>query len=140
MIEYRTNVKSVSPDDLRGFFVGWRSPLTAEQHWQILQNSAHCVLAYDTKTCKVVGFINALSDDVSFAFIPMLEVLPQYQGRGIGKRLVESMLELLSSIKNIDLMCDQDMQAYYQQFGMLKSHGMVLRKYLQLPGGGVQNE
>ena len=28
----------------------------------------------------------------------------------------------------VDLMCDADMQSYYERFGMLKSHGMVIRK------------
>jgi N-acetylglutamate synthase-like GNAT family acetyltransferase len=67
------------------------------------------VLAYDTEKSKVVGFINAISDRVHFAFIPMLEVLPEYRHRGIGSNLVKTMLKRLEDITCIDLMCDTDM-------------------------------
>ena len=130
MIEYITTIENLQPDELAGFFVGWQEPLTPNQHYQILQNSNFIVLAYDNEARKVIGFINALSDLVNFAFIPMLEVLPEYQHRGIGSKLMLKMLELLKDITCVDLTCDVDIQDYYQGFGMLKSHGMVLRKYI----------
>lgn len=130
MIEYRTNLDRIAESHLQGFFVGWRKPLSATQHLEILRNSSHIVLAYDSELDKVVGFINALSDKVNFAFIPMLEVLPPYQRRGIGSKLMELMLQQLTQINCIDLMCDSDMQTWYKQFGMLCSSGMVIRKYL----------
>lgn len=111
--------------------MGWSSPLTNTQHFRILEKSQYLVLALDTDTNQVVGFINALSDEVNFAFIPMLEVLPDYQNKGIGTQLMETMLEQLSTITCIDLTCDQELQAFYQRFSMLKSHGMILRKYLK---------
>lgn len=130
MITYRTDKEDLSFNQLEGFFVGWRTPLTKEEHYNILKNSCYVVLAYDTEKSKVIGFINALSDEVSFAFIPMLEVLPEYQNLGVGTTLMTNMLELLDHIKCIDLTCDPEMQSFYQQFGMLKSNGMVIRKYI----------
>jgi ribosomal protein S18 acetylase RimI-like enzyme len=130
MIEYRTTLDGISSDDLQGFFDGWVKPLDSEQHYAILKNSEFIVLAYDTEKSKVVGFINAISDRVHFAFIPMLEVLPEYRHRGIGSNLVKTMLKRLEDITCIDLMCDTDMQSFYERFGMLKSHGMIIRKYL----------
>ncbi|AZR74877.1 acetyltransferase [Anoxybacter fermentans] len=133
-MEYRTTIEGLSPDELKGFFVGWKKPLTTEQHYQILRNSSYVVLAYETGKSKVVGFINALSDGVYFAFIPMLEVLPEYQHMGIGSRLMEMMLELLKHITCIDLTCDIEMQNFYKKFGMFKSHGMIIRKYINQNG------
>lgn len=130
MIEYKTTLDGISPSDLKGFFVGWKKPLDPEQHYTILKNSSFIVLAYDTEKSKVVGFINALSDEVNFAFIPMFEVLPEYQHKGIGSNLFKIMLKLLEDITCIDLTCDIEMQGFYERFGMLKSHGMVIRKYL----------
>jgi ribosomal protein S18 acetylase RimI-like enzyme len=130
MIRYLTDVNDVSPGELEGFFVEWLKPLTVEQHYTILKNSSHVVLGYDTEKSRVIGFINALSDGVNFAFIPMLEVLPEYQKRGIGSELIRIMLKELEHINCIDLTCDEDMQDYYKRFGMLKSHGMVLRRYM----------
>ncbi len=129
-IEYLTDVEGITWEQLQGFCVGWRQPLTPAQLHQILVNSSYVVLAFDKESQKVVGFINALSDEVSFAFIPMLEVLPPCQKRGIGSELVRRMLAQLEHITCIDLMCDPDMQPFYERFGMLRSHGMVIRKYL----------
>ena len=130
MIKYLYSLDRITAEQLEGFFVGWADPLTPEEHLQALKNSEYLVLAYDTEKEKVVGFINALSDEVNFAFIPMLEVLPEYQNRGIGKSLVEKMLDSLEHLNCIDLTCDKELQGFYEQFGMLKSQGMVIRKYL----------
>jgi len=97
---------------------------------QILQNSYRFVLAIDIETNMVVGFINALSDKIQFAFIPMLEVLPDYQNKGIGTKLMEILLSKLVHIDCIDLTCDPEKQSFYERFNMLKSHGMVIRRYL----------
>lgn len=74
MIVYQKDLHNISKRQLEGFFVGWSSPLTAEQHFEILENSQYIVLSMDTDTNQVIGFINALSDSVNFAFIPMLEI------------------------------------------------------------------
>ena len=128
MIKYTTNLEDITKEDLTGFFVDWQKPLTCRQHHTILENSEFIVLAIDADRNKVVGFINALSDRINFAFIPMLEVLPEYQHQGIGTKLVEIMLQQLEHINCIDLMCDADVQAFYKRFGMVKSTGMILRK------------
>lgn len=130
MISYITSLEGISPSQLEGFFVGWKKPLNVEQHYEILKNSAYFCLAYDTEQKKVIGFVNALSDHVNFAFIPMLEVLPLYKNKGIGSQLMKNILEQLSHITCIDLSCDEELQSFYQEFGMLKSHGMVVRRYL----------
>ena len=80
---------------------------------------------------RAVGYITALSDGVNSSFIPLLEVLPPYQRRGIGSELMGRMLAKLEGITNVDLTCDSDVQPFYERFGMLRSHGMVLRKYLE---------
>lgn len=130
MIKYMTSLEAIGTHQLQGFFVGWSKPWSPEQLYQILENSAYIFLAYDTEQSKVVGLINALSDKVSFAFIPMLEVLPEYQNMGIGGKLMENMVKKLEHIECVDLTCDVEMQGFYEKFGMLESHGMVFRKYL----------
>ncbi|MBS4537033.1 GNAT family N-acetyltransferase [Clostridium sp. D2Q-11] len=130
MIKYKINLEGIMESNLQGFFVGWKNPLSTKEHIKILENSQYKVLAIDTDTGKVIGFINALSDNVNFAFIPMIEILPEYQEKGIGTELMNRMLEELKDIPCIDLMCDKEMQSYYERFDMLKSHGMVLRRYL----------
>jgi ribosomal protein S18 acetylase RimI-like enzyme len=128
MIEYRTSLDGIPPDDLEGFLVGWRNPLSCKQLYSLLQSSSYFALAYDTETNRVVGFVNALSDGINFAFIPTLEVLPAYQRRGIGSQLMKRILHSLNQISCIDLTCDPPVQSFYKRFGMLESHGMVIRR------------
>jgi len=124
---YTSSLDGVTTDGLTGFFVGWRSPLTPAQHLEVLRRSRHVWLAMDGE--RVVGFINALSDGFQAAFIPLLEVLPEYQGQGVGSELVRLMLSTLEGLRCIDLTCDPELQPFYERFGMLRSCGMVIRNY-----------
>ena len=131
MIIYQTDLNNICESNLKGFFVGWAHPLSPKQHLKILENSEYIVLAVESDSERVIGFVNALSDGVNFAFIPMLEVLPKYQKKGIGSTMMHTLLNNLKDIVCIDLTCDENMQGFYQRFSMLKSHGMILRKYMK---------
>ena len=98
-----------------------------ETHLEILRNSACIVLAFDDSQNRVAGFINAHSDNILSAYIPLLEVLPEYQGRGIGGELVRRMLERLDGLYMIDLTCDKDKIGFYERFGLRPSNGMMIR-------------
>ena len=87
------------------------------------------VLAIDEEAGQVVGFVNALSDGVLSAFIPLLEVLPEYQGRSVGSELVQRMLAQLSDLYAVDLLCDAEVQPFYARLGMSAGQGMMLRRY-----------
>jgi ribosomal protein S18 acetylase RimI-like enzyme len=129
MITYEDSIAGISPNNLRGFFVGWPNPPTPETHLRILNGSDAVVLARDDSTGAVVGFITAISDGVSCAYIPHLEVLPEYQGRGIGSELARRMLEKLGRLYMIDLLCDPDVQPFYARLGMRPASGMLIRNY-----------
>lgn len=129
MISYTASVTGITPEQLGGFFVGWPDPPSPEIHLRLLVNSHHVVLAVEEETGSVVGFITAVSDGVLAAYIPLLEVLPAYQGRGIGSELVRRLLEKLRGLYAIDLICDPELQPFYGRFGMKPYTGMVLRNY-----------
>ncbi len=63
-----------------------------------------------------------------YAFIPLLEVLPSHRGRGIGSELVERLLEELNHFYAVDLMCDPELQPFYDRFGMHRATGMIIRR------------
>lgn len=129
MIVYTDILVDISADQLRGgFFAGWSRPLTPETHLRVLRGSDAAILAIDSDTSDVVGYITMLTDGVLSAFIPNIEVLAAYQGRGIGTELMRRMLKKLAAIPNIDLMCDPDVQPFYERFEMRPCGGMVLRK------------
>jgi predicted N-acetyltransferase YhbS len=58
-----------------------------------------------------------------------LEVLPDYQHRGIGSELVRRMLAKFSDLYMIDLTCDVERQPFYEQFGMRPATGMMIRDF-----------
>jgi len=127
MIEYTDSAAGVEPEHLQGFFVGWRNPPSPERHVGVLRGSAHVVIARDAET--VVGFVTAISDGVLSAFIPVLEVLPEYQGRGIGTELMRRMLARLAHLQMVDLCCDAALEPFYERFGLVTwDRGMGLRR------------
>lgn len=136
MINYQVHLDGITAGQLQGFFVGWPNPPRPETHLQILQGSSHVVLAIDREKVErpVVGFINAISDGVLTAHIPLLEVLPGYQGRGIGRTLTRKMLTQLTNFYAVDLMCDDDLIPFYERFAMRPARGMMLRNYEKQSG------
>jgi len=129
MISYTDSIVGISAEQLQGFFVGWPNPPTPETHLRILEGSDAVMLARDETSGAVVGFITAISDGVLCAYIPHLEVLPEYQGRGIGSELLRRMLERLRTLYMIDLLCDPDVQPFYERLGMRRATGMLIRNY-----------
>lgn len=129
MIDYSFSADGVAASQLEGFFVGWPNPPSPETLLRILKQSSEIVLATDTETGRVVGFVNAISDGVLAAYLPLLEVLPDYQHRGIGSELVEKILDRLAGFYMIDLLCDEDLEPFYTRFGMRRMGAMALRNY-----------
>ena len=129
MIIYQNDLTGINPTMLQGFFVDWPNPPSPETHYRLLQGSQHLVLALDEQAQRVVGFINAISDGVLCAYIPLLEVLPEYQQQGIGLELTQRLLAQLQHLYAIDLLCDPELQAFYTKVGMRPATGMMVRNY-----------
>lgn len=126
-IRYTDDVTTLTAESLTGFFVGWPSPPSPEVHLRMLQGSHTVWLALDHDRC--VGFINAISDGVLMAFIPLLEVLPSHQGQGIGAELVRRMTDSLSKMYAIDVVCDEKVVPFYERLGLQRGVAMMLRNY-----------
>jgi ribosomal protein S18 acetylase RimI-like enzyme len=125
VISYRDSALGVTPEQLNGFFEGWLKPPGPAKHLAILHGSDHLVLAIDDT--RVVGFITAISDGVLSAFIPLLEVLPEYRRLGIGSELVRQMLARLRSLYMVDLVCDPELQGFYARLGLKPYTAMIIR-------------
>ncbi len=127
-ISYKADCAGLTPEQLQDFFQGWPNPPSPDTHLRLLQKSDYIFLAV-TDTGEVVGFITAITDGVLSAYIPLLEVLPEYQNRGIGQELVRLMLERLTSYYMVDLLCDSSLQPFYTRIGMRPATGMMIRNY-----------
>lgn len=134
MIRYTDSTDGITEEQLAGFFEGWPDPPSTATHLKILKGSRTIVLALDEKTSSVVGFVTVVSDGVLAAYIPLLEVLPEYRGKGIGSELVRRAMEELGGLYMVDLVCDPRMEQFYSRFGMKPAHAMAIRRYERQSG------
>jgi precorrin-8X/cobalt-precorrin-8 methylmutase len=116
VISYRVGAGTVSAADVEPFFVGWPSPPSPERRVELLRRSDDVVLAYDGE--RLVGFVTAVTDGSVAAYVPLLEVLPEYQRRGIGSELVRRILARLGDLYMVDLACDEDLVGFYERLGL----------------------
>jgi GNAT superfamily N-acetyltransferase len=135
VILYSTDISGLTEKELCGFFVGWPSPPTPAQHLAVLRGSYRVVIARETTTHRVVGFVNMISDGVLTAFIPWLEVLPDSQGKGIGSELLRRVLAAADHLYSVDLTCDESLRPYYERLGMHAITGMSVRRWQRLGRG-----
>jgi len=133
-VEYTKDISTITEDMLTGFFIDWPNPPDIATHLKILNSSYCSFVAIDRDCNRVVGFINAISDGVLTAYIPLLEVLPPYQGLGIGGELVKLMLKELGDLYMIDICHDEELSPYYARFGAHKSCASVFRNYANQAG------
>ncbi|HET7037993.1 MAG TPA: GNAT family N-acetyltransferase [Thermomicrobiaceae bacterium] len=126
-IDYRESAEGLAPAELTGFFQGWAQRPSPETHLCLLRQSDAVVLAVERASGRVVGFITAISDGVLSAYIPLLEVLPEYQGRGIGSELARRMLARLEPLYIVDVVCDPELQPFYERFGLRPAQAMIRR-------------
>ena len=140
MIRYSNAADGIRPGQLEGFFEGWPSPPTPETHVAIMRGSHRVVLALDEDGDAVVGFITAVSDGVLAAYIPLLEVLPSYRRRGIGRELVTRMQQELGELYMVDLVCDEAMEPFYASLGMKPARAMTARRFDRQSGTIPESE
>ncbi|MGE8019311.1 GNAT family N-acetyltransferase [Peribacillus frigoritolerans] len=131
-MRYTSSLEGISSEMLAGFFVDWPNQPSPEVHLKLLKSSDRVFIAIEEHSQQIVGFITAISDNVLSAYIPLLEVLPEFQNQGIGKDLLTRMLKELDGIYMIDLVCDDNLVSYYQKSGMFKANGMLIRNYKAL--------
>ncbi len=129
MLRYTDDLSTITYEMLIGFFAGWPNPPSPKNHLRILHGSALVVLAIDDHADRVVGFINAISDGVMAAYIPLLEVLPEYRKQGIGGELVRRMMQRLGHLYMVDVICDSDVVPFYEKVGMKAGTGAMRRNY-----------
>ncbi|GAB6109096.1 GNAT family N-acetyltransferase [Fusibacter bizertensis] len=138
MLNYKLYTKELKNIPIsKSFFAGWPNPPSNQVHRTILEESYKAIVCIDDSIPEIIGFITSVSDGVLSAYIPLLEVIPSYQGRGIGKELVRLLKKELDDLYMIDLLCDANLQTYYESLEMIPSQGMVIRNYKN-QNGSVQ--
>lgn len=101
--------------------IGWGvSPI------EKLENSLKLTWVWITardESNKLVGFVQILSDGIKHAYILRLLVHKDYQGQGIGTRIVENLMELLKENKlNPVLITKPAEESFYNKFGFAREN------------------
>jgi ribosomal protein S18 acetylase RimI-like enzyme len=138
----------VSRESLRDLYdsVGWTA-YTAEDRGLDLPGavkaSTYAVTAWRDE--NLVGLARGLSDDVSVFFLQDILVRPEFQGRGIGRRLLQNCLERFGHVRTRILLTDDDerQQRFYESMGfrnLRDSAHSRLNVYIQFNETDMENE
>ncbi|CDN23409.1 GNAT family N-acetyltransferase [Lacticaseibacillus rhamnosus] len=102
--------------------VGWnmytRDPKKLER---AIAQSLSVLGAYDGD--QLVGLIRAVGDGETILFIQDLLVLPSYQRQGIGRQLVNALVDQFPQVRQRVLLTDDQPQtrAFYENIGFVQS-------------------
>jgi ribosomal protein S18 acetylase RimI-like enzyme len=112
----------ISADQLHQLYnsVGWSIYTTdpiGPRLQTAIRNSTYIVTAWDSN--RLVGLARGLSDDVSIFYLQDILVNPDYQGQGIGKRLLKNCLTRFQHVRMKVLLTDDSEQqlAFYESLG-----------------------
>ena len=98
---------------------GWNTKyeLTKDELYAALKNSWYCISIYDQN--NLVGFGRIISDGIVHALILDVIVLPEMQGEGIGKEIMNKLILKCKkhSIRDIQLFCAKDKAGFYEKLG-----------------------
>jgi GNAT superfamily N-acetyltransferase len=98
---------------------GWYkdNPVSSAEMCKVLNNSYYMVSAY--KGDKLVGFGRIDSDGFIHAMIYEMIVDPGFQGMGIGRRILQMLVDkcLAAGIRDIQLFCAKGKLEFYTKCG-----------------------
>ncbi len=115
--------------------VHWKK-LSKTQAQKALDNSLFIVVAYDGR--RPAGMGRIVGDGSVICYIQDLLVSPDYQGMGIGKRILQELRNYCLSIREpgtemmLDLMCAKNREMFYIK------HGFIARPTDELGPGMIQ--
>lgn len=115
-IEYK-KIKEFEEKKLQELFlsVEWDSGNYPDKLKRAITNSHAVYSAWDNG--KLVGLINSLSDGVMTAYFHYLLVRPEYQSIGIGKELVNLMIEEYEDFARLVVIAYDSEVEFYKKCG-----------------------
>lgn len=99
--------------------VGWKEP-SKRQLDQALKNSLTVKYVLDGKT---VGMARAITDFSYMSLLADVIVIPEYQGRGIGKLMINNLLNRIKDFLEpgeealVELLAAPNKTSFYEKFG-----------------------
>lgn len=122
VIDYKYDI-SVEDYNVLRKAVGWNE-IDIDQAQVGIRNSIHLITAIHMN--KTIGLVRVVGDGGYVAIIVDVIVLPDFQGKGIGKSLIKKIMKLINSdLKEgqsvfVNLMSAKGRESFYSQFGFCK--------------------
>ena len=102
--------------------VGWTNYLERINILEEAYANSLCVLgAYDSD--RLVGIIRAVGDGRTIVFVQDIIVLPEYQRKGIGTKLLKAVMDKYHDVYQMELLTDNTVKtkAFYRSVGFTAS-------------------
>jgi len=102
--------------------VGWTNYLERISILEEAYANSLCVLgAYDSD--RLVGIIRAVGDGRTIVFVQDIIVLPEYQRKGIGTKLLKAVMDKYHDVYQMELLTDNTVKtkAFYRSVGFTAS-------------------
>jgi GNAT superfamily N-acetyltransferase len=97
----------------------WSAADKPDQLIKALENSHSLVSAWHGD--QLVGLANSISDGYLVVYYPHLLILPEYQGKGIGRMIMKNMQEKYSAYHQQILVADGKAIDFYEKCGFEKA-------------------
>lgn len=95
--------------------VDWSSARKPDALMSALANSHSVVSAW--KGEHLIGLGNAISDGSLVVYYPHLVVAPEFQGIGVGRKIVAKLFEIYDGFHQHTLIADGDAISFYEKVG-----------------------
>jgi len=93
----------------------WSSAKKPKELLAALRNSHTLVVARNAG--KLIGIGNAISDGYLVVYYPHLLIHPEYQGIGVGRKIMERMQTIYGSFHQQMITADGDAITFYKKLG-----------------------
>lgn len=118
-LEWSDTLEQVDWDELSALFkVAPLGDKPAASLQIVFSNSRYRCFVRDQG--RLVGVGRALADGVDTSYICDIAVLPEYQGTGLGKQIVGTLVERSRDHKKILLYAVPGKEPFYRKFGFLR--------------------
>ena len=90
---------------------------------EALKNTLYSICVYDGD--KLIGYGRIIGDKTIFLYIHDVMVIPEYQGKKIGTKIMENLLEKIKEYKKVNpeirtyLGASKGKEGFYEKFGFV---------------------
>ncbi len=106
----------------------WFTPNRRIEDINTMLKNSYLTLAF-IEDGKLIGFCRAISDGIYKAFVFDVIVHHEYQNRGFGKEIMNTLMnhETLSDVGHIELYCSDKISGFYKKLGFETRTSLLLR-------------